>query len=138
MADTIFWYETSRARWPFHVHGTQISKLYGSITFWRSRASVHAVLLNVFLLVLSLSYHLYDTSWDLEISFYISGTSGTYFILSQTNILHTHTITEMEDWWHDAVIYQVYLMSFQDTTANRRDDLNGITSRLRYLKDLWM
>lgn len=43
---------------------------------------------------------------------------------------------EKEDWWRDAVVYQVYPVSFQDTTGNGRGDLNGITSRLQYLKDL--
>jgi glycosidase len=43
---------------------------------------------------------------------------------------------EKDDWWRDAVVYQVYPVSFQDTTGNGRGDLNGITSRLGYLKGL--
>jgi glycosidase len=43
---------------------------------------------------------------------------------------------QKDDWWRDAVVYQVYPVSFQDTTGNGRGDLNGITSRLPYLKNL--
>ncbi len=40
------------------------------------------------------------------------------------------------DWWKNAVIYEVYPRSFQDTNGDGIGDLNGITSRLDYLKDL--
>lgn len=39
-------------------------------------------------------------------------------------------------WWKEAVVYQIYPRSFQDTTGNGIGDLNGITSRLDYLKEL--
>lgn len=39
-------------------------------------------------------------------------------------------------WWKDAVIYQVYARSFQDSNADGIGDLRGITSRLGYLQDL--
>jgi len=40
------------------------------------------------------------------------------------------------DWWKNAVIYEIYPRSFQDTNADGIGDLNGITKRLDYLKDL--
>jgi|HubBroStandDraft_1064217.scaffolds.fasta_scaffold06742_2 alpha-glucosidase len=40
------------------------------------------------------------------------------------------------DWWKNAVIYEVYPRSFQDTNGDGIGDLNGITKRLDYLKDL--
>jgi len=40
------------------------------------------------------------------------------------------------DWWKNAVIYEIYPRSFQDTNADGIGDLNGITQRLDYLKDL--
>jgi alpha-glucosidase len=41
-----------------------------------------------------------------------------------------------EDWWKNAVIYEIYPRSFQDTNGDGVGDLNGITQRLDYLKDL--
>lgn len=41
-----------------------------------------------------------------------------------------------EDWWKDAVFYQIYPRSFQDTSGNGIGDIRGITSRLDYLADL--
>jgi alpha-glucosidase len=40
------------------------------------------------------------------------------------------------DWWKNAVIYEIYPRSFQDTNGDGVGDLNGITERLDYLKDL--
>ncbi|KAK8871553.1 hypothetical protein M9Y10_007285 [Tritrichomonas musculus] len=39
-------------------------------------------------------------------------------------------------WWKEAVVYQIYPRSFQDTTGNGIGDLKGITKRLEYLKEL--
>ena len=39
-------------------------------------------------------------------------------------------------WWKHAVIYEIYPRSFQDSNGDGIGDLNGITSRLDYLKDL--
>jgi alpha-glucosidase len=39
-------------------------------------------------------------------------------------------------WWKNAVIYEIYPRSFQDSNGDGIGDLNGITSRLDYLKKL--
>ncbi|KAK8845154.1 hypothetical protein M9Y10_021336 [Tritrichomonas musculus] len=39
-------------------------------------------------------------------------------------------------WWKEAVVYQIYPRSFQDTSGNGIGDLKGITKRLEYLKEL--
>lgn len=41
-----------------------------------------------------------------------------------------------ELWWKNAVIYQVYPRSFQDSNGDGIGDLNGIIKRLDYLEDL--
>jgi glycosidase len=38
-------------------------------------------------------------------------------------------------WWRDAVFYEVYIRSFQDSDGDGIGDLEGITRRLGYLKD---
>jgi alpha-glucosidase len=42
----------------------------------------------------------------------------------------------MRDWWRDAVIYQIYPRSYQDTTGNGIGDLPGITRRLPHVASL--
>jgi len=39
-------------------------------------------------------------------------------------------------WWKDAVVYQIYPRSFQDSNGDGIGDLKGIISRLDYLEDL--
>ncbi|HET9698702.1 MAG TPA: alpha-amylase family glycosyl hydrolase, partial [Terriglobales bacterium] len=41
-----------------------------------------------------------------------------------------------DEWWKHAIIYEIYPRSFQDTNGDGMGDLNGITQRLGYLKDL--
>ena len=48
-----------------------------------------------------------------------------------------HTLQKTEDpWWKHAVIYEIYPRSFQDSNGDGVGDINGITSRLDYLRDL--
>ena len=39
-------------------------------------------------------------------------------------------------WWKESIVYQIYPSSFQDSDGDGIGDLNGIRSRLDYLKDL--
>src|ERR1700730_18291431 len=39
-------------------------------------------------------------------------------------------------WWKEAVVYQIYPRSFQDSDGDGIGDLKGIISRLDYLKSL--
>ncbi len=41
-----------------------------------------------------------------------------------------------QDWWKNAVLYEIYPRSFQDSNGDGIGDLNGITQRLDYLKKL--
>ncbi|GGC13293.1 glycoside hydrolase family 13 protein [Cellulomonas carbonis] len=51
-----------------------------------------------------------------------------------------HTAVEprraAEDWWRQAVVYQVYPRSFADADGDGLGDIRGVTSRLPYLRDL--
>ena len=42
----------------------------------------------------------------------------------------------MEQWWKDYVVYQIYPRSFQDSNNDGVGDINGIISRLDFIKDL--
>jgi alpha-glucosidase len=42
----------------------------------------------------------------------------------------------LKNWWKNAVIYEIYPRSFQDSNGDGIGDLNGITSRLDYLQKL--
>ncbi len=46
------------------------------------------------------------------------------------------TASSEQNWWKNAVLYEVYPRSFQDTNGDGIGDLNGITRRLDYLKEL--
>ena len=57
--------------------------------------------------------------------------------LAAVNALWSGSIAaETQPWWKGAVIYEIYPRSFQDTNGDGIGDLNGITSRLDYLKSL--
>jgi alpha-glucosidase len=45
-------------------------------------------------------------------------------------------VSPTDDWWRDAVIYQIYPRSFADRDGDGMGDLPGITDRLPLLRDL--
>lgn len=46
------------------------------------------------------------------------------------------TINEERRWWKDAIVYQIYPRSFADANGDGKGDLDGIISKLDYLKSL--
>ncbi len=54
-------------------------------------------------------------------------------VLSAQLTAPTH---QKPNWWKNAVIYEIYPRSFQDSNGDGIGDLNGITSRLDYLQSL--
>ena len=44
--------------------------------------------------------------------------------------------TKVDPWWKHAVFYEIYPRSFKDSNGDGIGDLNGITSKLDYLKEL--
>ncbi len=48
----------------------------------------------------------------------------------------TGAASSSDPWWKHALIYEVYPRSFQDSNGDGIGDLNGITSRLDYVKDV--
>lgn len=43
---------------------------------------------------------------------------------------------EEHEWWKDAVVYQIYPRSFQDSNGDGVGDLQGILRRLDYIAEL--
>src|SRR5438045_9560091 len=60
-----------------------------------------------------------------------------YFIAMITDSHAQHLSSSSErQWWKEAVVYQLYPRSFQDSDGDGVGDLKGILSRLDYLKSL--
>ena len=53
---------------------------------------------------------------------------------TQTDALFDRT--RRSDWWHDAVVYEVYLRSFADGNGDGTGDLAGLRRKLGYIRDL--
>jgi alpha-glucosidase len=58
------------------------------------------------------------------------------FSLSLIAQQDTNSFQTNPNWWKNAVIYEIYPRSFQDSNGDGIGDLNGITSRLDYLQAL--
>ncbi|MGB8325527.1 MAG: alpha-glucosidase, partial [Candidatus Acidiferrum sp.] len=54
----------------------------------------------------------------------------------ETQTTATAAQSRQDPWWKRAVIYEIYPRSFQDSTGDGVGDINGITSRLDYLRGL--
>ena len=63
-------------------------------------------------------------------------TSATHIMPAQTGSRPASAASNEQDWWKNAVIYEIYPRSFQDSNGDGIGDLNGITERLDYLKEL--
>lgn len=50
--------------------------------------------------------------------------------------LKTNLPTPSANWWQDAVVYEVYVRSFQDSDGDGHGDLNGLIQRLDYITNL--
>lgn len=57
-------------------------------------------------------------------------------VASQASAQKNPVDAEGHQWWQHAVFYEVYPRSFADSNNDGVGDLNGITSKLRYLHDL--
>ncbi len=55
---------------------------------------------------------------------------------AQSAVSKSKAAASEKDWWKNAVIYEIYPRSFQDSNGDGIGDLNGITSRLDYLQKL--
>jgi alpha-glucosidase len=55
---------------------------------------------------------------------------------SKPSATHQTTSSSLENWWKNAVVYEIYPRSFQDSNGDGIGDLNGITQRLDYLEKL--
>ena len=60
----------------------------------------------------------------------------TTFAQTPAALKQAATPTSDPTWWKHAVIYEIYPRSFQDSNGDGIGDLNGITSRLDYLRTL--
>ncbi|XP_053600374.1 maltase A1-like [Plodia interpunctella] len=52
------------------------------------------------------------------------------------NIITRRDSAHEQDWWESTIFYQIYPRSFADSNGDGIGDLNGITSKLEYIKDL--
>ncbi|CAD7012686.1 maltase A2-like [Ceratitis capitata] len=59
-----------------------------------------------------------------------------YFTLGLLLALGATTASTDVDWWESATLYHIYPRSFMDSDGDGVGDLNGITSRLEFLKEL--
>lgn len=75
----------------------------------------------------------------------ISGGCVAAFVHAGDALVHTGeganaVVSKMNDyerkWWKEGIVYQIYPRSFQDSNGDGIGDLNGVTQRLDYIKNL--
>lgn len=65
------------------------------------------------------------------------GIVGLLVVAVATAVWACKAPVEVEkEWWQTAMFYQIYPRSFKDSNGDGIGDLNGITSKLEYLKDI--
>lgn len=62
--------------------------------------------------------------------------SITYATPNESNMDKIYSPQVQTNWWHNAVGYEVYIRSFNDSNGNGIGDLRGIETKLDYLKSL--
>ncbi len=60
---------------------------------------------------------------------------ATVFLLGKAST-ERETSVQGRKWWHDAIFYQIWPRSFQDSDGDGIGDFQGMTSKLDYLADL--
>ena len=58
------------------------------------------------------------------------------FILLSLSACQWLPSTQAGPWWNDTVFYEIFVRSFYDSNGDGIGDLNGVTQKLDYLKDL--
>jgi alpha-glucosidase len=66
----------------------------------------------------------------------LRGLDGDLRIRDLAHLAHLLERARAHDWWRDAIGYQVYVPSFQDSGGDGWGDLPGVTARLDYLVEL--
>lgn len=56
--------------------------------------------------------------------------------MEQSNKKGKNNMAKSVKWWKNAVVYQIYPRSFQDSNGDGIGDLKGIEQRLPYLQEL--
>src|SRR5581483_3180625 len=60
--------------------------------------------------------------------------TAAWFLLAVASAATPSTDPEGHHWWQHAVFYEIYPRSFADTNNDGLGDINGISSRLDYLR----
>ena len=63
-------------------------------------------------------------------------TESSQVAVANANIEKSNGLSDDPNWWRQAVIYQIYPRSFQDTDGDGLGDIKGVTKRVDYLSSL--
>ena len=56
--------------------------------------------------------------------------------LASTQVATPAPEIDSAQWWHDAIFYEIFVRSFNDSNGDGIGDFNGITQKLDYLQEL--